>query len=208
MVAHPAQSAMWVEGSGGGRGVDIGISLGEADRSERRGVAGKQGARAAVAGQRAASITRSAGSSGSSSSSGSAGSAAAAGRSAAEVLNIDGREVRITNPHKVYFPAAGITKLQLVHYYLAVAEGALIRAIGGRPLVLKRYVNGIAGEGFFQKRAPGAIVTPIFWADTIPSRTRKRAALAPADGVVCSAVAAQTCRNLGRHRLRGLVPGQ
>ena len=71
----------------------------------------------------------------------------------AEILTVDGREVRVTSPEKVYFPAAGITKLELVRYYLAVAEGAL-RAIHGRPLVLKRYVDGIAGEGFYQKRAP------------------------------------------------------
>ena len=77
----------------------------------------------------------------------------AAKAAAAEILQIDGREVRVTNPHKVYFPAAGVTKLDLVNYYLAVADAAL-RAIGRRPLVLKRYVNGIAGEGFYQKRAP------------------------------------------------------
>ena len=77
----------------------------------------------------------------------------AAKAAAAELLDIDGREVRVTNPHKVYFPAAGVTKLDLVRYYLAVADGAL-RAIGRRPLVLKRYVNGIEGEGFYQKRAP------------------------------------------------------
>ncbi len=77
----------------------------------------------------------------------------AAKAAAAELLDIDGREVRVTNPHKVYFPAAGVTKLDLVSYYLAVAEGAL-RAIGRRPLVLKRYVSGIEGEGFYQKRAP------------------------------------------------------
>ena len=77
----------------------------------------------------------------------------AAKAAAAELLDIDGREVRVTNPHKVYFPAAGVTKLDLVNYYLAVADAAL-RAIGRRPLVLKRYVNGIAGEGFYQKRAP------------------------------------------------------
>ena len=77
----------------------------------------------------------------------------AAKAAAAELLEIDGREVRVTNPHKVYFPAAGVTKLDLVGYYLAVADGAL-RAIGRRPLVLKRYVNGIEGEGFYQKRAP------------------------------------------------------
>ena len=87
-------------------------------------------------------------------------------RSAAEVLEIDGHGVRITNPHKVYFPAAGITKLDLVHYYLAVAEGAL-RAIGGRPLVLKRYVNGITGEGFFQKRAPASRPD---WIETVELR--------------------------------------
>ena len=77
----------------------------------------------------------------------------AAKAAAAELLDIDGREVRVTNPHKVYFPAAGVTKLDLVGYYLAVADGAL-RAVGRRPLVLKRYVNGIEGEGFYQKRAP------------------------------------------------------
>ena len=77
----------------------------------------------------------------------------AAKAAAAEILDVDSREVRVTNPHKVYFPAAGVTKLDLVNYYLAVADGAL-RAIGRRPLVLKRYVNGIEGEGFYQKRAP------------------------------------------------------
>ena len=77
----------------------------------------------------------------------------AAKAAAAELLDIDGREVRVSNPHKVYFPAAGVTKLDLVNYYLAVADAAL-RAIGRRPLVLKRYVNGIEGEGFYQKRAP------------------------------------------------------
>ena len=70
-----------------------------------------------------------------------------------EVLDVGGREVRVTNPDKVYFPDAGITKLDLVHYYLAVGEGAL-RGICNRPIVLKRYVDGIEGEGFFQKRAP------------------------------------------------------
>src|SRR5215470_3079743 len=70
-----------------------------------------------------------------------------------EVLDIDGRDVTITNPQKLYFPDAGITKLDLVHYYLAVADGAL-RACGGRPMALKRYVNGIDGQAFYQKRAP------------------------------------------------------
>ena len=64
-----------------------------------------------------------------------------------------GREVAISNPDKVYFPRAGHTKLDLARYYLAVAEGA-VRGIAGRPIVLKRYVDGAEGEPFFQKRAP------------------------------------------------------
>ena len=70
-----------------------------------------------------------------------------------EILSIDGREVSITNPQKVFFEAAGVTKLDLVRYYLAVAEGAL-RGVRDRPMALKRFVNGAAGEAFFQKRAP------------------------------------------------------
>ena len=69
------------------------------------------------------------------------------------VLEAAGREVMITNPGKVYFPKAGYTKLDLAKYYLAVADGAL-RGIAGRPIVLKRYVNGADQEPFFQKRAP------------------------------------------------------
>jgi bifunctional non-homologous end joining protein LigD len=68
-------------------------------------------------------------------------------------LEVAGREVAITNPGKVYFPEAGITKLEVARYYLAVAEGAL-RGAGGRPNVLVRYPNGIHGESFYQKRAP------------------------------------------------------
>src|SRR5262249_9712445 len=67
--------------------------------------------------------------------------------------DVDGQDVTITNPQKVYFPAVGITKLDLVRYYLAVADGAL-RACGGRPMALKRYVNGVDGQAFYQKRAP------------------------------------------------------
>ncbi len=70
-----------------------------------------------------------------------------------EVLEVAGREVTISNPDKVYFPQAGVTKLELVRYYLAVAQGAL-RGVDGRPMALKRFVNGAEGEFFFQKRAP------------------------------------------------------
>src|SRR4051812_43816262 len=71
------------------------------------------------------------------------------------LLDVGGREVAISNPTKVYFPEAGITKLEVVRYYLAVAEGAL-RGSGGRPNVLVRYADGIHGEFFYQKRAPAA----------------------------------------------------
>src|SRR5262245_22553758 len=74
-------------------------------------------------------------------------------RSPQAVLEAAGREVVITNPDKVFFPRAGHTKLDLARYYQAVAEGAL-RGISGRPIVLKRYVDGAEGEPFFQKRAP------------------------------------------------------
>ena len=70
-----------------------------------------------------------------------------------EVFQIAGREVTVTNPQKVYFPAAGYTKLDLVLYYMTVADGAL-RGVSGRPMALKRYVDGIDEPPFFQKRAP------------------------------------------------------
>ena len=75
------------------------------------------------------------------------------GKARQAVLELAGREIVITNPDKPFFPQAGYTKLHLVRYYAAVAEGAL-RGIAGRPIVLKRYVDGAAGEPFFQKRAP------------------------------------------------------
>jgi bifunctional non-homologous end joining protein LigD len=70
-----------------------------------------------------------------------------------EILRFGDREVVITNPGKVFFESIGATKLDLVRFYLAVAPGALVGA-GGRPMALKRFVNGAAGEAFFQKRAP------------------------------------------------------
>ena len=71
-----------------------------------------------------------------------------------EVLTIDGRDVRITNPDKPYFTLeTKLTKLELVRYYLSIAPGALA-GIVDRPIVLKRFVNGAEGEAFYQKRAP------------------------------------------------------
>ncbi len=73
--------------------------------------------------------------------------------SKSKVLEVAGREVTITNPEKLVFKQGGHTKLDVVHHYLAVAEGAL-RGVYGRPMILKRFVKGIDQEAFFQKRAP------------------------------------------------------
>ncbi|GAA3632739.1 non-homologous end-joining DNA ligase [Microbacterium awajiense] len=70
-----------------------------------------------------------------------------------EFLDIGGHEVRISSPSKPVFPEAGLTKLDVVRYYLSVADGAL-RGAGGRPMVLKRFPKGIDHEPFFQKRVP------------------------------------------------------
>jgi DNA ligase D-like protein (predicted polymerase) len=73
---------------------------------------------------------------------------------AAEVIRVEGREVRVTNPEKLYFSRqTKVSKIDLVRYYLAVAPGALA-GIRDRPLVLKRFVNGAEAEAFYQKRAP------------------------------------------------------
>jgi bifunctional non-homologous end joining protein LigD len=70
-----------------------------------------------------------------------------------EILELAGHEVAVSNPGKVYFPRAGVTKLDMVRYYLSVAPGAL-GGVRGRPMALKRFVNGAESEPFFQKRAP------------------------------------------------------
>jgi bifunctional non-homologous end joining protein LigD len=70
-----------------------------------------------------------------------------------QVFELAGREVAISNPSKVFFTRAGITKLDMVRYYLSVSSGALA-GVSGRPMALKRFVNGAESEAFFQKRAP------------------------------------------------------
>src|SRR5215213_9902061 len=82
------------------------------------------------------------------------------------VLEVDGHEVAVSNPGKVFFPEIGVTKLELVAYYLAVAEGAL-RGVAERPMALKRYVDGAQGEFFFQKRAPSSRPP---WVDVVTLR--------------------------------------
>src|SRR4051812_30974162 len=75
----------------------------------------------------------------------------------ADVIEIEGRQVTISHPDKVVFPAVGgrdpVTKMDLVTYYLAVAGGAL-HGVADRPMILKRFVKGITEEAVFQKRAP------------------------------------------------------
>src|SRR5689334_18425459 len=68
-------------------------------------------------------------------------------------LDIDGHPVRITSPGKVLFSERGETKLDLVNYYLAVTE-PVMRAMGGRPVLMERYPHGAEGNSFFQKRVP------------------------------------------------------
>jgi bifunctional non-homologous end joining protein LigD len=80
-----------------------------------------------------------------------------------EILEVAGRTVTITNPDKVFFPRTGHTKLDLVRYYLSVAGGA-VRGVAGRPMAMKRFVNGAEGEPFFQKRAPASRPE---WVDTV-----------------------------------------
>ena len=68
-------------------------------------------------------------------------------------IEVDGREVRISSPSKVFFPERGETKLDLVNYYLAVAD-PIMRTMRGRPTMLQRFPDGAAGSSFYQKRVP------------------------------------------------------
>lgn len=76
-----------------------------------------------------------------------------ASKAPVELLSVGGREVRLTSGDKVYFPEPGITKREVVHYYLAVAE-PLLRVLFERPTNLKRYPDGVDGEPFYGKRLP------------------------------------------------------
>jgi DNA ligase D len=85
----------------------------------------------------------------------------------AEVLELAGREVQITTPDKVLFAERGETKLDLVRYYAAVAE-PLMRAMGGRPVLMQRFPQGATGPSFFQKRVPS---TAPEWLETTTVQT-------------------------------------
>jgi DNA ligase D-like protein (predicted polymerase) len=119
-----------------------------------------------------------------------------------ETIEVAGRAVTISNPDKVYFPRSGHTKLDLVQYYLSVADGALV-GVRGRPMVLKRFVHGAEGEAFFQKRAPANRPD---WLDTVvlsfPSgRTAEEIVVSDAAGLAW--VANLGCIDLNPHPIRG-----
>jgi bifunctional non-homologous end joining protein LigD len=118
-----------------------------------------------------------------------------------ELLMIEGREITISNPRKVLFPDAGYTKLDLVHYYLAVSDGAL-RAAGGRPNVLVRYPNGISDQFFFQKRAPESRPS---WIEVVALRFpsgREAEEVVPRDAAALAWMANLACLELHPHPVR------
>jgi DNA ligase D len=78
-------------------------------------------------------------------------------------VEVDGRTVRVSNPDRVYFPATGATKLDLVHYYLAVGPG-IVNALRERPCMMHRFPKGLAGEKVHQKRVPGGAPP---WLETV-----------------------------------------
>jgi bifunctional non-homologous end joining protein LigD len=98
------------------------------------------------------------------------------------VLDLDGVEVKLSNPEKIFFPRLGKTKLDVVNYYLQVAAGALL-GVRDRPMNLKRFPSGAESEPFYQKRAPTSRPA---WVKTA---TISFPSGRPADEVVCSDLA-------------------
>ena len=124
-----------------------------------------------------------------------------AAKAPATVLEVAGRQVAVSNPDKIFFPEAGITKLEVVQYYLAVAEGAL-RHAGGRPNVLVRYANGIHGEFFYQKRAPASRPD---WVEVVALRFpsgRSAEEVVPRDAAALAWMANLGCLELHPHPVR------
>ena len=122
-------------------------------------------------------------------------------RRAAEVVTAAGREVAVSNPGKVLFPQPKHTKLDLVRYYLAVAEGAL-RGAGGRPTMLVRYPDGIEGEFFYQKRAPKSRPEWIEVAELRFPSGRTAEEVVPRDAAALAWMANLACLELHPHPVR------
>jgi bifunctional non-homologous end joining protein LigD len=118
-----------------------------------------------------------------------------------EILEVAGHEVAISNPGKVFFPRTGHSKLDLVRYYLSVADGAMA-GIAGRPMVLKRFVNGAEREAFFQKRAPESRPP---WIDTVELRFpsgRSAVEVVPRDAATLIWAVNLGCIDLNPHPVR------
>src|SRR5438067_13871044 len=114
---------------------------------------------------------------------------------------VAGHEVSISNPGKILFPKPQFTKLDLVDYYLAVAEGAL-RGAGGRPNMLVRFPNGIGSESFYQKRAPEARPD---WIEVVTMRFpsgRTADEVVPRDAASLAWLANLACLELHPHPVR------
>jgi DNA ligase D-like protein (predicted polymerase) len=117
------------------------------------------------------------------------------------ILEVAGRAVSVSNPHKIFFPETGHTKLDLIHYYLSVADGAL-RGVAGRPMVLKRFVHGADGEAFFQKRAPARRPA---WIETVELRFpsgRTAEEVVPRDAAALAWAVNLGCIDLNPHPVR------
>ncbi|MGH2657405.1 MAG: hypothetical protein ACRDIZ_12030 [Actinomycetota bacterium] len=120
---------------------------------------------------------------------------------APEQLEVAGREVTISNPRKILFPKPKHTKMDLVRYYLAVAEGAL-RGAGGWPNVLVRYPNGIREDFFYQKRAPKSRPP---WIEVVSLRFpsgRSAEEVVPRDAAALAWLANLACLELHPHPVR------
>ena len=116
-------------------------------------------------------------------------------------LKVAGHDITVTNPDKILFPKARHSKLDLVRYYLAVAEGAL-RGAGGRPNMLVRFPNGIAGPFFYQKRAPESRPP---WVDVVELRFpsgRSAEEVVPRDAATLAWLANLACLELHPHPVR------
>src|SRR5213075_160404 len=117
---------------------------------------------------------------------------------------IAGHEVTISNPDKVLFPKPKYTKLDLVEYYVAVADGAL-RGAGGRPNMLVRFPNGIGSESFYQKRAPDSRPP---WIEVVTLRFpsgRTADEVVPRDAASLAWMANLACLELHPHPVRAEV---